>query len=116
MTSYRVVINDWHPTTTNKLLSSHWSKSRKLKAQDAQMIWAYCNRIPKATGRRQLRVVITLAGRGRPPDPDAYFKSLNDALVKNDLLMDDSMKYLELLPIEIKRGIQKSTEINLTDI
>jgi len=115
---YILTIPDWAPTPLNKLLSAHWGTPAKRKKADARMIWAYAAsaQIPKATGKRSVELTITLAPRQRAADPDAYFKSGCDALVRCGLLTDDNRQGVELLPVRFKRGERKATRIVLRDL
>ena len=55
-------------------------------------------------------------GKGqRARDPDAYQKSLGDALVYAKLLVDDSLKWVEWGNVSYERG-DAATIITLTDI
>ena len=51
-------IPGWRPALDNSLIYTHWSRARKHKRRDADMIscHAFAQHVPKATGRR--RVVV----------------------------------------------------------
>jgi len=117
MAEYVITIPDWNPTPLNKLLG-HWAKAARKKKSDARIVWAYAvsAQVPKATGKRSLQVVITLAKRQRACDPDSYFKSLNDALVCCGMLIDDNRQGVELLPVKFERAERKATRIILRDL
>ena len=116
MTSHTINIPNWHPTRLNTLMENRWSASRKKKA-DAQMmaVYAYNAKIPKATGKRIVEILITLT-RGRSPDPDAFHKTVLDGLTSTGYLKDDSEKWAHCPPAKFMRGKQKATQIVLTDI
>ena len=118
MSVYRLRIDKWNPATVNKLLGCHWATAARLKKVDARMIGHYCkaNRIPIAQGAREVSLTITIAGRGRPPDPDAFWKSTLDALVQAEMLVDDSMRFVRQGPVTIERGPERATLITLTDL
>ena len=59
---------------------------------------------------------ITLAPRQRAGDPDAYWKSLLDALVRARLLVDDRRQYVELGAVTFARGKAKRTVVTLEDL
>lgn len=103
---FTIYIERWHPTTINKLLGSHFGMRHKMKKVDAEMIAAYSRHVPKAVGKRKVEIMIYVEGKGRRADPDAYFKSTLDALVKNRLLTDDNSQGCELLPLQIHNGKQ----------
>lgn len=113
----QIDIPRWIPTSVNKLMSHHWASANRLKRADTQMIGVYAAKasIPKAEGKRRVLTTITV-NRGRAPDPDNLQKSLNDALVKCGLLVDDSHIWLETKPVIIKRGKAKHTTIILEDM
>lgn len=110
-------IPHWIPTSVNKLMSNHWASANRIKKADAQMIAVYAHKqgIPRAEGKRSVQTILTYH-RGRACDPDNIQKSLNDALVKCGLLVDDSHIWLETKPVIIKRGKAKHTTIILEDI
>lgn len=111
-----IQIPDWHPARVNQLLTVHWAKASELKKRDSNMIWAYSRTTPKATTKRSVSLTIIVSGRGRKPDPDAFTKSLNDALVHNKLLVDDSAKWVVNQPVQIVSGKKKATWITLEDL
>ncbi|WP_435018466.1 hypothetical protein TA3x_000440 [Tundrisphaera sp. TA3] len=118
MGATEITIPRWHPATVNQLLGGHWSKGHRLKKRDRQMIWAYAQGKPKATGKRLVELTIILKPKQRGSDPDAFFKSLADALVHAGLLKDDNRQGVELAPVAYERGTEADwgTRIRLTDI
>lgn len=117
MTEYTIIIPHWHPTPLNKLIHKHWGRTMRLKHADAQMIGTYAHivNIPKATGKRSVRLIIILGKGQRACDPDAYYKSPLDALVKLGYLIDDNRQNLELLPTAFQRGV-KATRIIIGEV
>ena len=117
MALHSLTIPDWKPTSTNKLITSHWAVARKLKKADADIIAGYAihQAIPKATGKRRLSFTVYVSGRGRTPDADNFLKSMCDGLVKCGLLVDDSPTWMELGKMEVARG-GSATVITLEDI
>lgn len=114
---YAIEIPNWHPHPLNKLINCHWSEMGRHKHADMLMLstCAHKAKVPKATGKRSLRIIITLGKGQRGCDPDAYFKSTCDALVRTGYLKQDSRQWLELLPVAFQRGT-KATTIVLRDI
>lgn len=108
----------YHPPTVNELLSGHWSKGARLKKKCVNIMWASCleQKLVKATGKRMVSIIITTAKAGRRPDPDAYYKSTLDALVKCNMLVDDSSQWCEHMQTMITAGRKNLTTIILTDI
>lgn len=115
---YIISIPNFHPTTLNKLLTSHHMAAHRMKAADTQMIgvYAYIAKVPKAAGKRRLEIVITLAPGQRGADNDAYFKVCLDSLVSLSLLKDDNRQQLELEPVRYERGAAKATTLILTEL
>jgi hypothetical protein len=77
--------------------------------------YAMMQRIPKATGRRRVSLEVTLEGRQREADADAYFKGLLDALVSCGLLLGDKTSEVQLGDVTHKRGV-RGTVIVLEDV
>lgn len=98
-------IPQWHPTRLNQLVNNHWAVAGRLKADDKAMVIAYANEqsIPRATCKRLVTLSLTMQKGQRAGDPDAYWKSLLDALVNACLLVNDSRKWAELAPVEFIR-------------
>lgn len=115
---YVIEMPDWHPSPLNKLLG-HWRLPAKRKKQDREMVWAYVKqaKIPlDSQTKRSIELTIVLGPKQRACDPDAYFKSLCDALVHAMAIWDDSREYCELQPVKFERGARKATRIVLRDI
>lgn len=114
----KVFIRHWHPTPLNKLLG-HWATAHKRKKADRQIVRFYfCNMgFERATTKRALQITIILKKGQRACDPDAYQKSLCDALVHAEMLKDDNRQWVEHLPIKYDRHPEGwGTIIELTDI
>jgi len=110
-----VTIPNWHPVTLNTIINNHWSVGHKRKKADARIIATYFAHLPKAVGKRRVSLCIILGKGQRAADPDAYHKSLLDALVKCGQLVNDSYKWVELAPVKFIRG-EMSTVILLEDL
>ena len=107
----------YHPPTINELLGD-WRRSGRLKKKCVNVMWASCleQKLVKATCKRMVSIIITTAKRGRRCDPDAYYKSTLDALVKCNMLVDDSSQWCEHMQTMITTGDKNLTTIILTDI
>lgn len=120
MSRYVLTIDRWTPATVNELIDAHWRRASQLKRIDRNMIAGYValNRIPPATGKRRVELTITRgeSDPGRPVDPDNWFKSLLDALVRARMLIDDSAEWCEHRFIGTERGDRKATRIELIDL
>lgn len=115
---YTLKIGNWHPARLNQWDGCHWSKRAKLKRVDRDIVAlnAHAFGIPKATGKRRVSLTLTLAPRQRAGDPDAYWKSLLDALVHAGLLVDDNRQHVEIGGVAFQRGPLRITEITLEDV
>ena len=114
----RIRINGWHPTPLNKLIGVHWATASKRKKSDRQVIsQVECERrLRWASGHRRVKLTIFLEPRQRAADPDAYWKSLLDALVHSKLLIDDSRTHCTLGGVEFCRAKEAATVIELEDM
>ena len=118
MTEYIIQIPNWRPATLNSLMNVHWGKVKKLKDADKAMVATYGRNIPKATGKRRVTFSILTPKGMRKVDPDSILKSGLDALVCCGLLVDDSDKYVEVMPVTQGRPevAWRGTLIRLEDI
>lgn len=109
-----IYIENWHPCTLNKLLSSHWATRTARKMRDYKMIEHYAGNIKIAQKKRRVELEIGVKA-GKTADVDAYDKVVLDALVKCMALKDDSPEWCEKAPTTFTRG-KKYTRIKLIDI
>lgn len=97
-------IPGWHPAPLNKLLGNPFS-ANKLKNHDKEQVarakLAY--NLEPATKKRRVDLVIFLDKGQRAIDPDSPLKSLNDALVANGLIFNDSYVWVENRPTQFVR-------------
>lgn len=116
--TYHLTIADWTPCRVNELLHGHWAKAHRLKRIDKNMVcgYAFHNRIPRATGPREVSLRVTLPSEARGKDEDAFWKSVLDACVHAGLLIDDRSEYCRVGPVEIVNGERRETRITLTDL
>jgi Holliday junction resolvase RusA-like endonuclease len=114
---HTLTIPNWKPVSVNRLVGRHWGQVHKLKAADAKMVAAYAlqARLPAATGRRRVKVLIECLP-GQLLDGDNCLKSLLDALVKCRALVDDSAEYLDLVRVEVVAAARPGTTITLEDV
>lgn len=106
-----------HPARLNELLGHPMHRARRKKA-DAQLI-AYGSRdagVTRATVPRTVTVTIVLAPRQRAGDPDAYWKSLLDALTHAGAIVDDNRQWCWPMPVQFARAAQPATIVQLEDI
>lgn len=99
----------WHPTPLNKLLTNHWSEGARLKKNDKHMVSMYAreHRTAGPIGKRRVTLSIVLGKGQRKCDPDAYWKSLLDALVHAKQLINDNDAGVELGPVQFRRQREK---------
>ena len=111
----------WHPSTLNQHNSSnHWSKRARLKASDRDII-AYAAKQSRLVSSEQPRKVglHLILGKGqRACDPDAFWKSLLDALVLCGMLRGDTARFCTMGPVCYSRsmGNHWGTIITLEDL
>lgn len=115
--THTLTIPNWHPSRLNQLMG-HWAERARRKKGDAEFVfvYAYLARIPRATGKRRVDLVVTLAKGQRSPDRDAWWKSTLDALVHARLLRDDCPKWCVPGSVEYRRADGPATTILLTDM
>lgn len=106
-----------HTALVNALLHSVKARIARKRA-DRELVaeWAANAGIPAATGKRRVRLTIVLAPRQRAGDPDAYQKSLGDALVQCGLLVNDSRQWVEWVPPQFARGELARMFVELEDV
>jgi hypothetical protein len=116
-TRHEFTVPGWHPARLNQLLG-HWARAHRLKKTDGEIIalHAHLAGIPRASGRRRVSLTITLAPRQRAGDPDCYWKSALDGLVRAGLLVDDNRQNVELGPVEFDRGPARATTVLLEEV
>ncbi len=110
-----ISVKHWIPTPLNKLMTCHWANAGRLKKLDLMVVEIASSGLPKAKGKRRVRMTITLAKHQRAPDPDALWKTTLDALVHAGMLTDDNRQGVELDPVEFMRGTEQATTILLMD-
>lgn len=115
---HNIIIPSFHPARLNQWDGRHWSRRARLKRGDRELIAYYARvaAIPRAAGKRRVSLRLTLAPGQRGGDPDAYFKSVLDALVHAGLLVDDSKEWCEIAPVIFERGKVRQTMIVLEDL
>jgi len=79
-------------------------------------VYLYNAKVPKAAGKRRVEIVIVLGKGQRAGDPDAYNKSLLDALVRLGYLKDDNRQWLQLESVKFSRAEEKAMIIRITDV
>jgi hypothetical protein len=115
---HEFTIPDFLPHTLNELIGVHWGTRSRRKREDRLLIGAYAKLagIPLAACKRRVAVTLTLAPRQRGADPDAFQKSLGDAMVCAGLLVDDGPRWVEWLPVRYERGPRRATRIEMEDV
>ncbi len=113
-----LTIPGWHPARLNELMHCHFATRAKRKRIDRDMVAGYAllNGTTKAEGKRRVFLHLTLAPKQRAGDPDAYWKSLLDALVHAGLLTDDNRQGCEIESVTFARGEKRKTATILEDI
>ncbi len=116
--TYCLRISNWHPARKNQLVKGKLRTRMRLEKVDRNMVCGYCllNRIPVATGPREVGLTITLGPRQRGGDVDAYWMSLLDSLVAAKMLIDDNRHYCRTVSPTYDRGPERATVIILTEL
>lgn len=112
-------IPNWHPPLANRWVGRHWAVKANLRKQAEQFLGWYAARagIPKAAGKRRVRLVMTGWPNGKLPDADAFDKVFLDAAVRSGLLLDDNAKGLEgRVGITLVRSSVVNTRVELEDV
>lgn len=106
-----------HTARLNELIGS-WRKAARLKKRDRLTVAAACRfcGVPPAAGKRRVSLHVELRPRQRAGDPDAYFKSLGDALVACGALRDDNRQGVEWGPVTYERKLRAGMVILLEDV
>lgn len=113
---HTIEIPDYTPPLLNQFVGKHWAIGAKLKKECRQFIAVYGRDVPKATGRRMVRLDVWGWPKGRRPDRDAFDKATLDGLTACGLLTDDSAKWLEgRMLVEIHPSAERKTLITLED-
>ena len=117
MSSQRLEI-PFHTARLNQLLGCHWGTAHALKKRDqsAVAICAANASLEKATSPRKVSLFVWMGRKHRRPDPDAFWKSLLDALVACELLIDDSPRWCTLGDVTFGRAEKDSMLILLEDL
>lgn len=112
-----LTIHGWLPARLNQLIG-HRRKAAALKKRDriAVAVAARFQGIVGAKGPRRVAVELTFGKGERSGDPDAYLKSLLDALVKAGLLTGDTYRQVRWSQPEFRRGEKRKTVVTLEDI
>jgi Holliday junction resolvase RusA-like endonuclease len=105
------------PLSLNRLM-----RSRKLRMSEPKRAAEHFGiarlvfNVPKATGKRRVSLVFTVA-KGKPkPDPDNLVKVVLDGLVKAGVLVDDSDEWCELGGIKLQTGQHPKTMAIVEDL
>jgi hypothetical protein len=111
-------IPGWMPTRLNQMTGRHWAKGHRLKKHDKEIvaIAVAMGGVPAARCRRRVSLLIVLPKGQRAPDPDAFDKSLRDALVACGALKNDSAKWVQGDDPRFARGRELVSFVTLEDV
>ncbi len=119
MPRYEIHLTNYRPPRTNELYRAKFRGRMALEKECKQFVAFYGSHVPKATGKRRVSMVVTLAVRQRMPDADEQcLKAVLDALVADQLLVSDRREWCECVPTEfvLSRKRQPHTLITLEDV
>lgn len=107
MREFRIFIPRWRPALLNQLMCHSVRQKIRLRKQDDQFVKLYGMQyhVTPAVGKRLVSLDVILGPRMRVADEDAFWKSLQDALVRAGFLVDDSPKWLERGHVIQRRAI-----------
>ena len=110
-------IREWMPATLNEM-KGHWAKGHRLKQNDKEVVWLAVRQggVPAATCRRRVSLLVVFPKGARMPDPDAFDKSLRDALVACGALKNDSARWVVGEYPQFARGESLVTFITLENV
>lgn len=93
-------------------------KAGRLKRQDKNRIGFYfrVSGIPRATTKRRVSLQLIYGKGERKHDPDAFWKSVLDALVHAGALKNDTDRWVEVAPVVYGRAERRETIITLEDL
>lgn len=120
--TWELVLNRLPASMNERERTSHWTRRRELQEITDELGYlALAQKIPAATGRRSVRIIMHKSLRSRkrddPANRDSRAKSILDALVKLGLLIDDDDRHLEWLGVhEGDRAQTKHTRVLLGDV
>ena len=116
--TYVIRLNNWHPTKLNELMNAHWAVRKRKKDFDANCIafGVAAADVPKAECPRKVKLEIVLGPGERGGDPDCYWKSLLDGLVRCGALVDDSKTWCIPDSVVFLRGPRRSTVVILENL
>lgn len=106
---YRLWFPRWCPVRKNVYYECHWGTRKRLRKDAAKTLY-YARKnagIPRAEGKRRIRITIVFGKGQRAGDPDGYVSPLLDAMQDALLLKDDSYKWVETLPVRIARDWER---------
>lgn len=113
---WTIEIPDYHPPKQRDFVGRHWSKLHALKNELERFLLHYGKDVPKATGKRRVRLELEGWYRGKLPDRDCWDKATLDGLKRAGLLTDDSIHGLEgRMEVEYTRSYRRMTRIILED-
>lgn len=115
---WEVVVPLWRPASLNELLAAGPYGANRLKKRDLEFVrvYAWLAGVPRASGPRRVSLEITVPKGQRRWDPDAFWKSLLDALVRDGKLVDDGPKWCLNGPVSYVRGEELLTKIIIEDV
>lgn len=116
---WEVTILGWHPAPLNQLLGNRFKRHR-LKTADALMLGSHLKSagVHAAAGRRKVRYTLVFAKGQRACDPDAYDKSLLDALQTCRAITNDNIQAVDADKPDFERpGVSRhATRIIIEDL
>ena len=115
---YEFILPDFTPRSANEYTFAKVGQRIRRKAGDRDLVAHYARQsgIPRATGKRRVSLVVTLAKGGRAVDPDNAWKGILDGLKQAETIVNDSYLWVELGAYTINRGERRETLVVLEDL
>lgn len=117
--TYEIYVPGWHPASDNQLIRAPDWKIKKLKLKDAKAIAKVLlvRPVKEADRPRRLAVRLDYPDRRGRKDFHNIHKSLDDALVRNHMLIDDDPDWMiDGGTTEDRQAGRKGTLIRLEDV
>jgi hypothetical protein len=113
--THTLTIPKYRPPLTNELMFGPVGRRIRLQRECSQLFayYAMLQLVPPATGKRRVSLVVTLSGRMRESDADSLWKATLDALVNCGLLLNDTVRGVELGSVTFERGEERCTKVIL---
>lgn len=118
MPTHTLTVPGYTPPALNALTRGRRRERIRLakECRDFVTLYARQQSVPLAAGKRRVTLRLSLGAGQRGADVDAYWKATLDALVCAGLLVDDSDRWCEIMPVQFERGNNRQMVVTLEDL